>query len=286
MSERVTLDAEFVRRALGFGREGNPADVQVTPDALPPDFPLRLPDLAGLRVLGGIRSAAPRWVFSFPGAEPQQSAEHVLWRAFLDVPAPQPEVMETLLAHFLDQGWQTARMFQAVFVEAARSQWLAARCQPPRILKVFVRGESGMTQVWLETRDTDSEHAGHLLGRLSYVQDQPDPLLPTLTLPGGWTARMLSGHGGPVCSQTFLLRSAGTRFDPAALLSELLPQLERQGWRLLCREDGPECLSVYRTALGLGTLFLRAEESQVRARIVHATAGEERGAGAAAFEVP
>lgn len=286
MGETVPLDPEFLRRALSQGREGDPADVEMTPGALPPDFPLTLPDVAGLRVLGGIRSAVPRWTFSPSSQEPQHPAGHVMWRAFLDVPASQPEVMDTLLTHFFGQGWQPARMFQEVFVEAARSQWLAARSQPPRTLSLFARGEGGVTQVWLNVSDTDPEHVGHLLGRPSYVQDQPDAPLPTLTLPGGWTARMLSGNGGPVCSQTSLLRPAEARPDLAALLSHLLPQFERQGWHLLHREDHPESLSVYRTPLGIGTLSLRAGEQHVQALIVHATAEGGRGAEAAAFGIP
>jgi hypothetical protein len=125
LDEGVILDAEFLRRALGHGREGDPADVEVTPGALPPDFPLTLPELAGLRVLGGVRSAATGWTFY--GSSPPEHRPHTDWRAFLDVPAPQPQAMAALLDHFEEQGWQTAQVFQETFVEAARSQWLGVR---------------------------------------------------------------------------------------------------------------------------------------------------------------
>lgn len=288
MSEQVTLDAEFLRRALSQGPETSSADVVVTPGALPPDFPVTLPGLTAVRVLGGVRSAA-RWTFG--ASSSPESAERQArtdWRAFLDVPAPQPEVMEALVSQFAEQGWQAAQMFQEVFVEATRSQWLGARAQPPRTLGVNTRQEGGVTQVGLTVTDTDPEHVAHLLGRAPHphFHDHFEAPLPTLTLPDGWRAQMVSGQGGPVRSLHFALICPQAAFDPAALLSHLLPQFGRQGWRLLHCEDAPESLSVYRTPLGVGTLTLRAGPGErVSALIVHATAEEGRGPSQVMFSV-
>ncbi|GAA5532196.1 hypothetical protein [Deinococcus aluminii] len=279
MGEQVTLDAEFLRRALGHGRDGDPADVEVTPGALPSDFPVTLPEWVGLRVLGGVRSAAPRWTFHYPGSRSNQPPERVLWRAFLDVPMQQPEVMDTLLAHLESQGWQAAQIFQQVFVERERSQWMGAHLRQGRKLDLFARGEGGVTQVWLNVTDMAQGDVDHLLGRRSHPHfaDHFEAPLPTLTLPEGWTARMLTGQGGPIRSQSSLLLSPQAAPDVTALLSHFLPQLERQGWRLLHREDHPESLSVYRTPLGTGTLALEAGEEEVRALLLHATSEEGRG---------
>lgn len=290
LNEQLTLGAEFLRRALGHGREGDPADVAVTPGALPLDFPLTLPEWVGLRVWGGVRAAATGWTFDYSG--PSRLTERpprTDWRAFLDVPAPQPEAMAALLDHFGAQGWQTAQVFQDVFVEADRSQWLGARSEPPRTLTVFSRQQGDATQVWLTVADVDPRQVEHLLGRSRHpgFHDHFEAPLPTLTLPDGWKAQMRSGQGDPVRSQNAVLLPSADRVpDAAALLTHFLPQLERQGWRLLHQEDGPEPLSVYRTPLGVGSLFLRAGGDDVTALIVHATAGEGGGSVRTSFRIP
>lgn len=38
MSRPITLDAEFLRRALGHGQQSDLENVEVTPGALPPMF--------------------------------------------------------------------------------------------------------------------------------------------------------------------------------------------------------------------------------------------------------
>ncbi|MDL2345123.1 hypothetical protein QOL99_13310 [Deinococcus sp. MIMF12] len=280
MSEQVTLEAEFLRRALE--REDNAERVAVTPGTLPPDLPVTLPDLPGMRVLGGVRSVLPGWTFASPGSARAAAAGPVRlqWRAFLDIPAPQPQVMDALLGRFTEQGWQESQVFQQVFVEAARSEWAATALEPARTLGVQSRQQGGVTQVELTVADTDPGQVEHLRGRWSHPHfaDQFEPPLPTLILPDGWKGQMQTGQGGPIRSQLSALRPPpGPAPDPAALLAHFLPQLERQGWRLLHREDGPESLSVHRTPLGVGTLSLRVKDGGLSALIVHVTAEEGRG---------
>lgn len=286
MGEQITLDAEFLRRALG--QEGELTAEMVTPGTLPADFPITLPELAGTRVLGGIRTVARQWTFHFSGGP--RSAERksqTSWRAFLDVPAPQPEVMEALITHFAGRGWQAAQMFQQTFVEAARTQWMGGHTGQSRTLNVSSRQEGAVMQVHLQVQDTEPEQIEHLLGRRHHphFEDFSQAPFPTLILPEGWSAQMLTGQGGPVRSETVALGAPQPMPELTALLSHFLPQLERQGWRLLHREDAPESLSVYRTPLGIGTLSLRPGESGISALIVHATAEDGRGSGRVMFSV-
>lgn len=53
------MDAEFLQRALGEGEDGS-GKLEITLDAPPPYLPVSLPDLPDLRVLGGVRTTAPR----------------------------------------------------------------------------------------------------------------------------------------------------------------------------------------------------------------------------------
>lgn len=275
MSPLITLDAEFLRRALGHGHAGDRADVEVTPGALPPEFPVTLPELPGLRVLGGVGSVPRGWTFAYPGGAQTPGPDRLQWRVFLDVPAPQPQVIAALLRQFEGEGWQESQLFQQVFVEAARSEWTGTTLAPPRTLGIHVRQQGEVTQVDLTIADVIPDHVEHLRGRSPHPRfhDHFEAPLPILTLPEGWRGQMQSGQGGPICSQTWALSpSPDAAPGVPALLSYFLPQLERQGWRLLHREDTPESLSVFRTLLGVGTLTLRREEGCVSALIVHATA--------------
>ncbi|MBB5235490.1 hypothetical protein [Deinococcus budaensis] len=230
MTKQVTLDAEFLRRALG--QDGERADVEVTPGVLPPDFPVTLPDLPGLRVLGGVRSVPPGWTFAYPGVTQTVEPVRFQWRAFLDVPAPQGQVTAALLGHFAGEGWQESQLFQRVFVEAARSEWMGTSREPPRTLGVQARQRGEVTQVELTVADTDSGQVEHLRGRSPHprLHDHFEAPLPTLTLPEGWRGQMQSGQGGPIRSQTWtLLPSLAPTPGPLALLPHLLPQLEDQG---------------------------------------------------------
>lgn len=286
MTEQVTLDAEFLRRALG--REGERADVQVMPGVLPPDFPVTLPELPGLRVLGGVRSAPPGWTFAYPGVPQTVEPVRLQWRVFLDVPAPQGQVMTALWRHFAGEGWQESQLFRRVFVEAARSEWMGTTLEPPRTLGVQARQRGEVTQVDLSVADVVPDHVEHLRGRSPHPRfhDHFEAPLPALTLPEGWRGQMQSGQGGPICSQTWALSpSPDAAPGWSVLLSHLLPQLEGQGWHLLHREDAPESLTVFRTPPGVGTLTLRQDEGRVSALIAHVTAEEGRG-GRAVTGIP
>lgn len=284
MSEQVTLEAEFLRRALG--QQGSAEHVSATPGALPPDLPVTLPDLPGMRMLGGVRSVAPGWTFVYPGATQTAAPIRLQWRVFVDVPTPQPEVMDALVRQFAEQGWQETHSFPSVFVEANLSLWEGFCPEPPRTLVVQSRQQGGATQVNLTLTDAEPEYIEHLRGERArpHLSDYFEAPLPTLILPGGWRGQMVSGQGGAVRSfLTALQPSPGTAPDPEALLDHFLPQLERQGWHLLHREDSPESLSVFRTPLGVGTLTLRLEGQNVSALIVHATAEDGGGSSVGTY---
>lgn len=269
MTERIPIDPEFLRRALGLGSDGDPATVKVTQDALPADFPLKLPFDNG-RILGGIRSAAPGWTFQFDGQAVEPYQPKWQWRAFLDVASPPHSVLAELISSLNSQGWQAVTLFQPVFVEAEQSQWMAVHAGKQLQLTARLRLAGQLTQLGLEVFEVDENSIRHLLGQhaFPYPHDHFEAPLPSLLLPVGWQARMEQGSGGPVRSQQYrLLPPAGA---PTDLWPHLQPQFERQGWHLLHHEPS---LSVFRTALGVGTLHWQAQEGQgINAVIVHVTA--------------
>lgn len=278
MSEQLTVSQEFLQRALGFGEGGDPQTVAVLPDALPDDFPLTLPELPGLRVLGSVRSVAPRWTFQYPQGAEDRPPEQRLWRAFLDVALPLAETMSRFQAALRAGGWQAVQPFAQTFVEAEQSQWMAVHPERVQQFSVQVRQQGDLTQVWLNVHDSDARQIGHLLGRHDdpAFQSQEAPL-PTLTLPPGWRAQLQQGSGRAVRSEEYGLRASGDAAGPD-LLPHLLPQLQEQGWQLLQHEGE---VSVYRTAQGVGTLLLTPGEGGTQAVIVHATTySGRRGAGA------
>lgn len=270
MGEQVTLDAEFLRRALGEGAEGDSADVVVTPGALPPDLPVTLPELEGVHILGGVRSVERRPT-SEPGSGP---AELTHWRAFLDVPSPQPDVRRALVGHLEGEGWQTGQtMWRPSFVEASRSEWLGVHTRQGRMLTVVMRGAEGGAQVWLDVRDTEPQQLQHLLGRYPHFQDVQNAPLPVLTVPPGWRVQMQGGQGGSERSERALLIPPGGQMAEVEALREYLSaQLAEQEWTtLLTDHDGQAVRLVARTPQGFGLLNLVWEEGAVAATLVHVT---------------
>ncbi|GAA5511592.1 hypothetical protein Dcar01_00303 [Deinococcus carri] len=228
MSERITLDADFLRRALGFGREGDPADVVVTPGALPTDFPITLPEWAGMQVLGGIRSVAPRWTFYYRRSAPELSPEYLMWRVFLDVPLPLVQVMWELTQSLLRQGWRPSQMHRQAIVEAVREQWEGVHPKQGRTLTLAAREAEGVTQVWLGVQDRDPRQLDHLQG-LNVNTAEDSLALPTLLAPVG--ARVDWQGGGDVRQEAALV--TGSEFP--ALLTQFAAQLEGQEGPILHR---------------------------------------------------
>lgn len=266
MMNRLDVPLDFLQRALGFGEEGDPQTVAVFPETLPDELPFKLPPFPGLRVIGGVRSTAPRW--SFGGDLP--SPEQRLWRVFLDVDGDLPGTMQAFQTVMRAQGWEASRPFTRTFVESRQPNWLAVQPAHRRQLNLNLRQEGAVTQVWLQVREIDQQTAEHLLNPSSHFSQDHAPL-PVLMLPTGWRARMEQGSGGGVSSEAYHLQAPHGHPD---LLPQLLPQLEAQGWHLIHQQAGT---SVYQTAQGIGTLFLNRKGQGWKAVIVHATAEEGRG---------
>lgn len=252
----ITLDSEFLRRALGSGREDDSASVQVMPDALPADLPVHLPPALNVRVLGSVRSVAAQWVF-FGSAVPQLPSEPVAWRVFLDSPGSQQEVIAAFIASLTAQGWQAAHPYQQAFVEAARADWMGVHPAQSRSLTVVARGEGDMVQVWLTVQDTDERQVAHLLGQQTHPHF-PLPLpLPTLAAPEGWRVQMMQGNGGEEerSERALLLAPPETQVDVPALLAHFQAQLAAQDWHIQFGQGADLFAS---TPLGLGILTVTA----------------------------
>ena len=272
------LDFEFLQRALGQSEDSG--KLEITLGALPPDLPVTLPNLPDLRVLGGIRTIAPRWSFDYGMTQQNDLSERRSWRVFLDTSAQAGAVLDGFLAQLSPLGWQSAHMLSQVFVEAEKTTWLGVQAEQLRSLDLQAR-TLAVTQVWLTIDDIEAPQVGHFLVQNPHFSqaDFYQASLPTLILPAGWQAQMSQGHGGPVHSQHYLLRPAEATPDTLSeLWPHLLPQLERQGWRMLHRElHQEEGLTVYRTPLGVGTLGLRRVGAELVAHIVHVTDGPDGG---------
>lgn len=278
MVEQLQVEKEFLQRALGWGEERNPLNVDVTLESLPSDFPVDLSRLGGVRVLGGVRSAELAWRFAYSGGinEPYPDRRH--WRVFLDVPGAVPDVFKVLLDVFMEQGWQPLVMFHQAFIEAEQTQWMGVNGDTNQRLLLLLRPEADITQVWLTIIEIDERQAAHLLGGphppVGFGPHYEAPL-PTLILPVGWRAQLGQGSGGPVRSQEYSLHAprAGESLVQE-LLAHLAPQFERQGWRQVYQEAQ---MTVFSTALGIGVLTLEPGQDGVLALIVHATAEQGRG---------
>ena len=227
-----------------------------------------------------IRTIAPRWSFDYRMTQQNDLSERRSWRVFLDTSAQAGAVLDGFLAQLSPLGWQSAHMLPQVFVEAEKTNWLGVQAEQLRSLDLQAR-TSAVTQVWLTIDDIEAPQVGHFLGQNPHFSqaDFYQASLPTLILPAGWQAQMSQGHGGPVHSQHYLLRLAEATPDTLSeLWPHLLPQLERQGWRMLHRElHQEEGLTVYRTPLGVGTLGLRRVGAELVAHIVHVTDGPDGG---------
>ncbi|WP_162865334.1 hypothetical protein [Deinococcus wulumuqiensis] len=195
----IRISSEFLQRALGFGQEGDPLTVGIFPDALPDDFPLTLPELPGLRLLGSVRGVATRWSFN---RGKSFSPERRQWRVFLDVGTALDDTMATFQAALLFQGWESGRAFAQTFVEAGQTRWLAlnpARGWQLDLAGREAAGESGtMTQVWLTLTEADAQTIRHLLGQHEPPFDHVHLPMPLLRLPAGWRSQMSQGSGGRV----------------------------------------------------------------------------------------
>lgn len=232
MTERLHVSSEFLQRALGFGQDGDPLTVGIFPDALPDDFPLTLPELPGLRVLGSVRGVATRWSFN---RGKSFSPERRQWRVFLDVGTALDETMVDFQTWLLSQGWESGRAFAQTFVEAGQTRWLALN--PARGWQLDLAGrEAGqgsgtMTQVWLTLTEADAQTIRHLLGQQGplFAQESAPLPMPLLRLPAGWRSQMEQGRAGKVSSEEYTLSGPG---GAAALWPALLPQLAAQGWAL------------------------------------------------------
>lgn len=268
MSEQITLDAEFLRRALGQGLGEDPADMVVTPDELPSGFPVVLPDFADVRVLGGVRSLVVHWT-SGPHGRP---AELTTWRVFLDVSGSPPDVMRALTTHLEGQGWQRGQMWRQAFVEASADQWMGVHPEQARTLMLQLRGMGRVTQFSLSVQDVERENMRHLLGHEPPFHPLRQLPLSTLTAPGGWRVQLGSGSGGETerSERALLLPPEGEAVNPGVLLAHFRPQLERQGWNVL--HAGEEEASVYltgRTDEGVGVLTLMANGGVGQAALLH-----------------
>lgn len=253
----MELDAEFLSRALGFGREGDPADVEVSPGKLPPDLPLTLPEFEGMRVLGGVRSAAPRWTFSYPRSKAPQSPELLMWRVFLDVPLPLVQVMRELTRALLQQGWRAVQMQHRAIVEAEREQWMGVHPVQGRTLNLSLRDENGITQVWLGVQDTEARQLAHLQG---LDVREAGLSLPTLAVPTG--AGVHWQGNGDVREEATVV--TGTNLP--TLFDHFTPQLEAQEGPVLHRrltEDWAELLTQGRE----GPLLVALERVQTGVRV-------------------
>lgn len=269
MTGQLHVSSEFLQRALGFGQEGDPLTVGIFPDALPDDFPLTLPELPGLRLLGSVRGVATRWSFN---RGKSFSPERRQWRVFLDVGAVLDDTMATFQAALLFQGWESGRAFAQTFVEAGQTRWLAlnpARGWQLDLAGREAAGESGtMTQVWLTLTEADAQTIRHLLGQHEPPFDHVHLPMPLLRLPAGWRSQMSQGSGGRVSSEEYALRGPG---GAAALWPVLLPQLAAQGWALLHHSEDT---ALFRTPHGTGLLSLAEGEAagdrgEVAATVVH-----------------
>lgn len=263
---RLDVDLEFLQRALGFGEQDNPLTVGIFPEALPDDFPLALPDLPGVRIIGGVRSIAPRWSFNGGPSSPEQR----MWRVFLDAATDLPTTMQVSQAALRSAGWEAARPFMQTFVEQRQTNWIAVHPAHSRQLNLNLRQEGELTQIWLQVTEIDRSTSQHLLDQHRHFDQYVAPL-PSLTLPAGWRAQMKQVSGGGVHSEEYLLRGPQGADD---LLPFLLPQLEEQGWRLLHHLAS---ITVYQTAEGVGTLLLVNQAEEIKAVIVHATGQEGQG---------
>lgn len=265
MTGQLHVSTEFLGRALGFGWEGDPLTVGVFPDALSDEFPLTLPELPGLRVLGSVRTAAPHWTFF--GSPQERREEQRQWRIFLDVGAALDDTMATFQAALLSRGWESGRAFAQTFVEAGQTRWLALN--PARgwkldlALREVVQEPGTTTQVWLTLTEAEAQTIRHLLGQHDPPFDHVHLPMPLLRLPAGWRSQMSQGSGGRVSSEEYALRGPG---GSAALWPALLPQLAAQGWALLHHSDEA---ALFRTPHGSGLLRLSESGEEVAAVLVH-----------------
>lgn len=269
MTGQLRVSSEFLQRALGFGQEGDPLMVGIFPDALPDDFPLTLPELPGLRLLGSVRGVATRWSFN---RGQSFSPERRQWRVFLDVGAVLDDTMADFQTALLSQGWESGRAFAQTFVEAGQTRWLAlnpARGWQLDLAGREAAGESGtMTQVWLTLTEAEAQTIRHLLGQHEPPFDHVHLPMPLLRLPAGWRSQMSQGSGGRVSSEEYALCGPGSA---AALWPALLPQLAAQGWALLHHSEDT---ALFRTPHGTGLLSLAEGEAagdrgEVAATVVH-----------------
>lgn len=182
----MEVDAEFLRRALGAGERGDPATVQIVPDALAEDFPVALPELPGLRVYGSVRSVATRWTFF--RSEGSDRPEYPWWRTFFDTVLTAPEVVRTFRTQLSSLGWRTAEIgLTRAVLPAEGGAWAAvhpARCQE---LHLHARQAGGAAQVWLSVKEVDEDHALRLQGLEPRPPEflRPGLALPTLVMPPG-----------------------------------------------------------------------------------------------------
>ena len=264
MAGQLHVSSEFLQRALGFGQEGDPLTVGVFPDALPDDFPLTLPELSGLRVLGSVRTAAPYWTFF--GSPQERREERRQWRIFLDAGAALGDTMASFQAALLSHGWESGRAFAQTFVEAGQTRWLALNPARGWKLDLALREaaeQSGTTtQVWLTLTEAEAQTIRHLLGQHDPPFDHVHLPMPLLRLPAGWRSQMQQGSGGRVSSEEYALRGPG---GASALWPVLLPQLAAQGWALLHHSEDA---ALFRTPHGSGLLRLSEKGGEVAAAIV------------------
>ncbi|BDP42552.1 hypothetical protein DAETH_25210 [Deinococcus aetherius] len=269
MGEQITLDADFLRRALG--QEGDLIQLGITPGSLTPDFPVKLPDSAGSRVLGGVRSVAFRRT---PG-EPTDG--QTTWRVFLDLPGLQPDVMAALTAHLERQGWRAAQPWRQAFVEAEAGQWMGVHAGQERTVMLQARGEGGVTQISLNVQDVEPEQVQHMLGQSphSHFHRMHDLPLPTLTAPQGWRVQMQGGGGGEAeRSERVILVPPEDVAGQPDLLAHFRPQLERQEWRVLhVADEGDAAYLTARTTQGVGVLTLGPKAGAWQAVLLHFALG-------------
>jgi hypothetical protein len=253
----ITLDAEFLRRALVSGVEESSVSMEVLPDGLPADFPVHLPPALSVRVLGSVRSVAARWVIS-DSFTPQLPAEPVSWRVFLDSPGSQQQVMAAFIAALTAQEWQTPRHgWGQAFVEATRADWTGVHLSQLRTLNLFTRTEGDVVQVWLTVQDSNEQQVDHMLNQQPNMPLPQLMPLPALAAPEGWGVQTMQGGGGGEerSERALLFSPLGAQVDLPVLLAHFQAQLEAQDW-IIQFGQGTDLFAS--TPLGLGLLTVTA----------------------------
>lgn len=269
MAEAVSVDPEWLRRLASAGED---AELAVFPDVLPDDLPVALPD-GPLRVLGSVRQVSPRFAFHAGAVAAALLRSERLWRVYLDVPLPPPEVRRRWTEFYGAQGWQASQMFPSAFTGEDAGNWQGVHEGLGLILTLaWSAGVPGIA-LQLTAQEAAPEHIGQFLGRHFPHPHFDLAPMPTLMAPGGWTVRPLGGSGGAERSETAALTPTGSvPADPGPLQAAFLSQLAEQGWELLeATQADRDWRSVHRTPQGYGVLCLRGEDRAVQARIVHVT---------------